>query len=291
MKYDPIKATIGNFVRHSRLLRIILYKLLGLFFLREWYVKRELRRNLADHNEPFTVYDAGCGFGQYSYFIATHFPLAEVYAIDLKEEQIEDCKRFFSNKDLSSCSFAVEDLAQIQHSERFDFILSVDVMEHIIDDVGVFHNLFRSLKSGGHLFINTPSNLGGSDTHTENEKSFISEHARNGYGMEEIRQKLESAGFKVVSIRYVYGPWGGRYWKLGIKYPMQMLNISKLFFIILPFYYLITFPIILPMMWLDYISVRLYVFIECIPFSLYHSLFKIIGPLKTRIYFAINKEV
>jgi hypothetical protein len=63
---------------------------------------------------------------------------------------------------------------------------------------------------------------------------------------------LESAGFNIESIRYTYGTWGNRYWKLGIKYPMQMLNVSKIFFAVLPFYYIIALPIILPMMWLDY---------------------------------------
>jgi SAM-dependent methyltransferase len=125
-------------------------------------------------------------------------------------------------------------------------------MEHIPDDVGVFRNFFRALKPGGTLFINTPSNLGGSDAHSEEEESFIGEHARNGYGTDEIKTKLEAAEFTVESIRYTYGPWGDRYWKLGIKYPMQLLNTSKIFFLILPFYFLLTLPIILPMMWCDY---------------------------------------
>jgi hypothetical protein len=33
---------------------------------------------------------------------------------------------------------------------------------------------------------------------------------------------------------------------------MQMLNISKILFVVLPFYYIIALPLILPMMWLDY---------------------------------------
>lgn len=141
---------------------------------------------------------------------------------------------------------------QIQHKDKFDAILSVDVMEHILDDTTVIKNFYCALKKNGQLFINTPSNIGGSDVHLENDKSFVEEHARNGYGAEEIRKKLELAGFKVESIRYTYGKWGNRYWKLGIKYPMQMLNISKIFFVMLPFYYLIVLPLILPMMWLDY---------------------------------------
>jgi SAM-dependent methyltransferase len=252
MHYDPIKNVFGNVIRKDPRLRILFYKLLGLMFLREWYVKRELRHQLSNRNKPFIVYDAGSGFGQYSYYIAKHFLLATIYGIDLKEEQVADCNSFFHSVGLTQCSFAVEDLTQIQHSDKFDFILSVDVMEHIPDDIGVFRNFLRALKSGGTLLINTPSNLGGSDAHSDKEESFIGEHARNGYGADEIQKKLESAGFRVESIRYTYGTWGSRYWKLGIKYPMQILNISKILFIVLPFYYIIALPLILPMMWLDY---------------------------------------
>lgn len=256
MRYDPIKTKLGTFIRRSRLFRVTFYKLLGILFLREWHVKRELRRQLNKRTEPFTIYDAGSGFGQYSYYIAKSFPLATIYGIDLKEEQVEDCNKFFRSVSLTRCSFAVEDLTQIKHSQKFDFILSVDVMEHITDDVKVFQNFYRALKSGGQLFINTPSNLGGSDAHSDEEDSFIGEHARNGYGAKEIRQKLEFAGFTVASVRYTYGVWGNRYWRFGIKYPMQLLNMTKLFFIVLPIYYLIVLPCILPMMWLDYVSIN-----------------------------------
>ena len=252
MRYDPIKKVFGDIIRKNTHLRILFYKLLGVMFLREWYVKRELRGQLGSRNTPFTIYDAGSGFGQYSYYIAKQFPFATIYGIDLKQEQVIDCNNFFHSVGLSRCSFGVEDLTQIQHSDKFDFILSVDVMEHIPDDTGVFRNFFRALTSGGTLLINTPSNLGGSDAHSDTEESFIGEHARNGYGADEIQKKLESAGFKVESIRYTYGRWGNRYWKIGIKYPMQMLNISKILFIVIPFYYIIALPLILPMMWLDY---------------------------------------
>jgi len=127
-------------------------------------------------------------------------------------------------------------------------------MEHIPDDTAVFRNFFKALKPGGKLFINTPSNLGGSDAGSDQDESFISEHARNGYGAEEIRNKLESAGFSLDYIRYTYGPWGNLYWKLGIKFPMLMLNISRLFLPLLPLYYLAMFPFIFSAMWLDYAS-------------------------------------
>jgi SAM-dependent methyltransferase len=254
MKYDPIKNVLGSAVRRIPVLRIAFYKLLGILFLREWYVKRELRRQLDGRTVPVDVYDAGSGFGQYSYYMATHFPAARIYAVDVKEEQIDDCRSFFGRRGLTQCTFAMEDLTQITHENRFDLVLSVDVMEHIPDDIGVFRNFYRAMRPGGTLFINTPSNLGGSDAHSEGDESFIEEHARNGYGAEEIGTKLTSAGFSVESIRYTYGPWGSRYWRLALKYPLLLVNISKLFLVLLPFYYLAVLPVVLPMMWLDYRS-------------------------------------
>jgi len=253
MKYDPIKKVLGDIVRENILLRKLFYKLLGMMFLREWHVKRELR-SLLDGNSPKRVYDAGCGFGQYSYYCASKYPHASVYAVDVKDEQIEDCAKFFRKAGLTNASFSVEDLTQIQHENQFDLAISVDVMEHIPDDIGVFRNLYRSLRPGGRLLVNTPSDLGGSDAHGPEDESFIEEHARNGYGVEEIRTKLQSVGFSVDKIRFAYGPWGSIAWRLGIKYPMLLLNVSKAFFILLPLYYLITLPFTLLLMYLDYVG-------------------------------------
>ena len=33
---------------------------------------------------------------------------------------------------------------------------------------------------------------------------------------------------------------------------MLLLGVSKAFLLLLPFYYLVAFPLVLPMMWLDY---------------------------------------
>ena len=253
MKYDPIKKFIGNVIRDNVLLRKLFYGLLGILFLREWHVKRELRALLGEGAEPRRIYDAGCGFGQYSYYCATRFRNVIIHAIDVKREQIEDCSRFFQKAGIRNVRFAVEDLTQSLHESEFDLVLSVDVMEHIPDDVGVFRNLYRALRPGGRLLVNTPSNLGGSDAHSAGDESFIEEHARNGYGVDEIRAKLVSAGFTVEQIKFTYGRWGSVAWRLGIKYPMMMLNTTRFLLLLLPFYYLLTLPFTLLLMYLDFV--------------------------------------
>lgn len=253
MKYDPVKKIIGDVVRDSVVLRTLFYKVLGIMFLREWHVKRELRRLLRGADR-MKVLDAGCGFGQYSYFCASRFPQVSIVAVDVKDDQISDCTSFFRKKNIKNVQFAVEDLTQLTHDNEFDLVLSVDVMEHIENDVSVFRNFHRALKSSGVLLVNTPSNLGGSDVYSPGGASFVEEHARVGYGAGEIAKKLETAGFKVEKLKFTYGQWGTVAWRLGIKYPMLLANVNTLLLLILPLYYIATLPVILPLMYLDYIS-------------------------------------
>jgi hypothetical protein len=126
----------------------------------------------------------------------------------------------------------------------------VDVMEHILNDVQVFENFNKSLKPGGVLLVSTPSDQGGSDAHGD-EHSFISEHVRDGYNAKEIEEKLKGVGFSKVDVNYSYGTPGKISWKLSMKYPILMVNVNKVFLLILPFYYLITFPFALILNFID----------------------------------------
>jgi SAM-dependent methyltransferase len=224
-------------------------------FLRSWYVRRELLRirNVFGKKE-ISIYDAGSGYGQYTYFITKHLMPCTVYSVDIKDKWINDTREFFNKQKISNVDFAVEDLTEIEHQDKFDLIVCVDVMEHIEEDKKVFRNFYNALKKGGYMLINSPSIYGGSDVHDEKEKSFISEHARDGYSNEDLELKLNPLGFSTYRSRYTYGFWGDKAWRLEIKYPMVMLNATKVFFIILPFYYLVTFPFTLIMMNLDFLA-------------------------------------
>ena len=127
-------------------------------------------------------------------------------------------------------------------------------MEHILEDELVFQNFSKSLQPGGILLISTPSDQGGSDTDHHDEEGlhgFIEEHVRDGYNMEDIRKKLLTAGFSRVETSYTYGKYGSVAWKLSMKVPIQLLGVSKLFYLILPLYYLIVFPFCALLNWVD----------------------------------------
>lgn len=259
MEYDPIKRSLGNVFNKSPFLRKLFYKLLDLLLLRCWHVHKELRTwksGLGVFSSglgigELNILDAGSGFGQYSYWLAKKFPKATILAVDVKEEQVADCNRFFAETGMINVHFEVADLTKFVQEDKYNLALSVDVMEHILEDVLVFKNIHASLKKGGMLLISTPSDQGGSDVHEGSEGSFIGEHVRDGYNIKEIEDKLRTAGFSKVEAKYAYGTPGKISWRLSMKYPMQILNISKIFFILIPFYYLITYPFAFVLNYID----------------------------------------
>ncbi len=252
MQYDPIKSSLGKVFNTSPSLRILFYKMLDLLLLRTWHIKREIRFIRSSLPRNAEILDAGSGFGQYSYHLTQKFPYSQVTGVDVKEEQITDCNTFFGKLGLSDrVNFKVADLTKFREQEKYSLVLSIDVMEHILEDVDVFKNFHYSMKAGGILLISTPSDQGGSDVHDDSDQSFIEEHVRDGYNIVEIHDKLKSAGFSEVNARYSYGIHGGISWRLSMKYPIIMLNTSKLFFLLMPFYYLLTFPVCLVMNFID----------------------------------------
>ncbi len=246
MQYDPVKDYLGGFFSRRPVLQRVFYRLLDVFFLRAWYVQRELRRLIErlPKDRPLDVLDAGTGFGQYAYFIARSFPHARILAVDIKQDYLDNARRFFERTPLRGrVQFANEDLTRLQAEGPFDLILSVDVMEHIEDDRAVFRNFARVLRPGGYVVINTPSDQGGSDVGAEGQESFIGEHVRDGYNLHELREKLEEAGLQPVRSLYTYGRYGSLAWRMLIKTPIRLLDRSRAAALLLPFYYLPVFPV------------------------------------------------
>lgn len=252
MQYEPIKKSLGSFFSGSLFMRKLLYLLMDLLLLRTWHVKRALRKIRYQLPEEAGILDAGSGMGQYSWRMSRLGKKWKITGIDINNDEVKDCNDFFRKAGLSErVNFITGDLASFMEPEKYDLILSVDVMEHILDDEKVFRNFHGSLRNKGLLLISTPSDQGGSDVHSEEDESFIGEHVRNGYGLDEIRTKLLSAGFNSVNASYTYGKPGNISWRMSMKYPVKMINMSKFFYLFLPFYYLAVFPISLMLNILD----------------------------------------
>lgn len=245
MDYDPIKDRLGSLFNRTHVSQRAFYRILDLVFLRAWYVQRELQRVLGQFptDQEIRVLDAGTGFGQYAYFLARTYPHAQIDAVDVKQDYLDNAERFLSRTPYADrVRFRQADLTRLDIESTYDLVLSVDVMEHIEEDELVFRNFARALRPGGTVIINTPSDQGGSDVGSDGGEGFIGEHVRDGYAKSELESKLLAAGFEIDRSMYTYGAPGSLAWRMLIKYPMKMMSATRASLLLLPFYYLPVFP-------------------------------------------------
>jgi SAM-dependent methyltransferase len=245
MLYEPVKDRLIGLAKRSQLLRRVYYVMLNVVFLRSWYVRRTIRRLLTSKGgDAVAVLDAGTGLGQFACYTASRFPAARVHAVDLNQNYLDYARKFIAGTNCADrVTFGIEDLTRLTTSGPYDLVLSVDVMEHIEEDVEVFRHFYRVLKPGGHVVINTPSDLGGSDVQGSEDESFIGEHVRDGYSRDDLSAKLESAGLAVEDVIYTYGTPGSIAWRLLIKIPMRLISMSWLLVVLVIPYFLLVLPL------------------------------------------------
>lgn len=252
MKYEPVKKRLGRFFGKSCTLRRIFYYILDLLLLRTWHIRKELKLWAADkRNKHVHILDAGAGFGQHTYYLSNLSPKWSVLAVDEKQENVCACNRFFHHDEKSNVLFKTEDLTTFQQPDAFDLALAIDVMEYVEEDCKVLKNLYTSLKDDGMLLLTVPSDKGGAGAPRPGEKPFVEEYVRAGYSISELKRKLKKVGFRRVETRYTYGKPGNQSWSLSMKYPMLMVGTSRYMYTILPFYYLLVFPVCYLLNYLD----------------------------------------
>ena len=244
MQYDKVKDIFAKIIDKYSVFRKLFYLLLDLLLLHQWYVKREINKYFSTE-KSLRFYDAGAGFGKYSYFVLNRFKKAKIHAADLKTDYIDSFAQYAQNKGWNGFTAQQADLVEYTPKESFDLIIAIDILEHIEDDEQVLQNFRKVLEKGGKLIISSPSNF-------DESAKFTAEHVRPGYSKEEICSKLERTGFSIRSFEYSYGKFGQIYWKLALKYPLSLISKSKILAILLPIYYIIFYPIAFGFMLLDY---------------------------------------
>lgn len=246
MDYDPIKdRLVSVFERSTSGYRLFL-GVLHVVFLRAWYVRRALRRFLSRTGSGATleILDAGTGFGQFTTWLLRADPRVRITAVDIKEEYLARLRKHLARTGFGGRAVVrYADLTRLEETGPFDLVLSVDVMEHIEDDRGVFRHFERVLRPGGTLIVNTPSDQGGSGVRQEGDSSFIGEHVRDGYAPDEIRGKLKEAGLETEDILYTYGVPGSLAWRLLISVPMRLMARSFALAPVVALWYVAALPV------------------------------------------------
>jgi 2-polyprenyl-3-methyl-5-hydroxy-6-metoxy-1,4-benzoquinol methylase len=101
------------------------------------------------------VLDVGCGVGRWSRYLAARG--ATVTGIDLSPTMIGEARRRAQARPLrGECRFLVQDLAALETGEKFDLVLGVTVLQHILDAAALraaLQRLAAHLAPGGRLIL------------------------------------------------------------------------------------------------------------------------------------------
>ncbi len=145
--------------RNSSVGERLIFRLMGVadpaHYLHSLYLRRELDR-VSDF-APLHILDAGCGPGDYCFYLARRYPRSEVLGIDINDLSIEQNRENARRLGLPNVHFELVDLSQADFAAQFDLVISIDVLEHIVRQREALGALFTALKPGGLVFFHLPT--------------------------------------------------------------------------------------------------------------------------------------
>jgi SAM-dependent methyltransferase len=156
-------------------------------------VHRHIRRDIVRRVRALHVHsvlDVGCGSGENLAALADSALAGsdgyDLAGVDLSPEGID-----LARKRVPSARLGVLDIAREALDETFDLVMSIQVIEHIEDDVAALRNMAKMTRR--YVFIST---IGGRMRPSERSTG----HVRN-YSRGELHEKLEAAGLQLLELR------------------------------------------------------------------------------------------
>lgn|GEM_PF-3728190 len=137
----------------------LLFKAMGIVDPAHYLHSRYFLRALSRWGDmrPRAILDAGCGRGDYSFYLAGRFRHAHVHGVDLDEARVDRNRRMAERLGLENVTFETADLVSARFSTPFDLIISIDVLEHITQQEQALRNLAGHLTPQGRVFYHIPT--------------------------------------------------------------------------------------------------------------------------------------
>jgi len=182
------------------------------------------------------ILDVGCGAGLLSFKLALngHF----IDAIDISKNSVDKTNIKMQGTTVfdNNPNVWVSTIELLDCTEKYDYIILADILEHIEDDKAILNKAYELLKKDGQLIISIPvlKTLYG-------KHDIYCEHVRR-YSKTEICSKLSNSNFSIVRIRYwnlLLIPVAFLFSKiLKKRYPHSFINSNKVINKVLEWYYI-----------------------------------------------------
>lgn len=163
-----------------------------------WYFKSKyeivlstLEKAGLKKNSGVDIADFGCGCGL---MLENLLQYGKPIGMDYSEEALQYCKLNYNGELLQV------DIEQYDETDRFDYAVALDVIEHVEHDTLAMTNIFNSLHDNGVCVVTVPALMSLWSKHDENCM-----HCRR-YNKEMLEKCIIESGFEVEYISY-YNFW------------------------------------------------------------------------------------
>ena len=156
-----------------------------------WFIARNklILQVLSRYCEGFRSYlEIGCGTGYVLSAISEKFPQARMVGSEIFIAGLE-----FASQRIPSATLLQLDARRMPFEAEYELVGAFDVLEHIDEDVAVMEQVHQALKPGGHFLVTVPQHKWLWSPVDE-----YAQHVRR-YSGEELHQKMEAAGFEIVT--------------------------------------------------------------------------------------------
>ncbi|MGB1557518.1 MAG: SAM-dependent methyltransferase [Oceanococcaceae bacterium] len=102
--------------------------------------------------DGMTILDLGCGWGSFALWAAEHFPGATIIGVSNSHGQREFIQAQAAARGLQNLEIRTCDINDFAPSERFDRVVSIEMMEHVRNHPELFSRIASWLAPGGKLF-------------------------------------------------------------------------------------------------------------------------------------------
>jgi len=169
--------------------------------------------------KEFSLLDIGCGNGASMFHLSPM--MQKCVGIDITDEHKTVFNDFMKKNGIENCELRILDVVKEKAKEKFDRVISFEVIEHLSDETGLKY-YSDSLIDDGILAISVPNKWWPFETHGAklpllpwNRVPFFSwlprpihEKYANAriYTQHRIKKLLEKYGFEVLSFQYITTP-------------------------------------------------------------------------------------
>jgi SAM-dependent methyltransferase len=152
-----------------------------------------------------SVYDIGCGSGQFCALVANFTGVKDIYGIEIDEQLVDNAvkinKRFNKTKKVLFATFDGNTLPK--NINQYDLLYMIDVYHHVPKSIrnDMIKQLYEKMKPGAKLMFKDIDGASPFVLCNKVHDMIFAQELSNEIGFKKAQRLLESVGFKIVEAR------------------------------------------------------------------------------------------